>query len=180
MGPPVRPGRPQEGAKAGRVISLVGPANSGKTWLICRLVEHFRAQGLKVAVLKHSHKPGLAQAPEVRRHREAGARTVALAGPHLLHLNRSYPGEPPLAEILRLLAPAVDLVLVEGYKSGDLPQIALAGPGLDEVLPDRSRVVALVSPAPLDAAVPVFKPEEVAELARFIQAFLAQDEGLPS
>lgn len=177
MEPPARRGRPKEGAEAGRVISLVGPSNSGKTGLICRLVEHFRAKGLKVAVLKHSHKPILAQALEVRRYREAGVSTVALAGPHLLHLNRSYPGEPPLAEILRLLAPAVDLVLVEGYKSGDLPKIALAGPGSDEAPVHLSRVVALVSEEPAKAAVPVFKPGEVAELGRFILTFLAQEEG---
>jgi molybdopterin-guanine dinucleotide biosynthesis protein MobB len=43
-----------------KAITIVGPSNSGKTELICRLVAWSRAQGLTVAVLKHSHKLVLA------------------------------------------------------------------------------------------------------------------------
>ena len=38
-----------------KAIAIVGTSNTGKTELICRLLEWFSAPGLRVAVLKHSH-----------------------------------------------------------------------------------------------------------------------------
>ena len=36
-----------------RIFAISGVKNSGKTTLICRLLEIFKDKGLKVAVLKH-------------------------------------------------------------------------------------------------------------------------------
>jgi molybdopterin-guanine dinucleotide biosynthesis protein B len=158
------------------VISVVGPSGSGKTTLICGLLGWFGAQGLKVAVLKHSHKtipPD--DGKDTGKFRRAGAQAVALAAPGLLTVSRFFPGEPPLKAALAALAAAADLVLVEGYKTSSLPKIALVGPTLEEVLPDRSRVVALVSSDPVESELPVFRPEEIAALGRFIKEYL----GLP-
>jgi molybdopterin-guanine dinucleotide biosynthesis protein B len=164
------------GDKGAKVMSVVGPSGSGKTTLILGLLSWFQAQGLKVAVLKHSHKTILPEAgKDTGKFSRAGARAVALAAPGRLTLSRRYAGEPPLEEALAALAAAADLVLVEGYKTSDLPKIALVGPDLEEVLPDRSRVVALVSSAPREGALPVFQPGEIAALGRFIQDYL----GLP-
>jgi molybdopterin-guanine dinucleotide biosynthesis protein B len=164
------------GDKGAKVMSVVGPSGSGKTTLILGLLSWFQAQGLKVAVLKHSHKTILPEAgKDTGKFSRAGARAVALAAPGLLTLSRRYAGEPPLKEALAALAEEADLVLVEGYKTSDLPKIALVGPGLEEVLPDRSRVVALVSSAPQEGSLPVFQPGEIAALGRFIQDYL----GLP-
>jgi molybdopterin-guanine dinucleotide biosynthesis protein B len=157
-------------------MSVVGPSGSGKTTLILGLLSWFQAQGLEVAVLKHSHQAILPEeGKDTGKFSRAGARAVALAAPGRLTLSRRYAGEPPLEEALAALAAAADLVLVEGYKTSDLPKIALVGPDLEEVLPDRSRVVALVSSAPREGALPVFQPGEIAALGRFIQDYL----GLP-
>ena len=159
-----------------KVISFAGLSGSGKTTLICGLLGWFKAQGLKVAVLKHSHKAGLGdEAKDTGKFRRAGALAVALAAPGLLQVTRSCPAEPPLDEALAAIAADADLVLVEGYKTSPLPKIALVGPGLEKVLPDLSRVVALVSSSPVAAAVPVFHPGQIAELGRFIKKYL----GLP-
>lgn len=156
-----------------KVISLVGPSGSGKTTLICRLLGWFGAQGLKVAVLKHSHKPGLGDdGKDTGKFRRAGARTVALAAPGLLQISSFLPHDPPLDAVLAAVAPDADLVLVEGYKTSSLPKIAMVGHDLEEVLPDFSRVIALVSSHPVESSLPGVEHRQVAELGLFIKEYL--------
>jgi molybdopterin-guanine dinucleotide biosynthesis protein B len=164
MPPPVTPPK---------AVAIVGPSNSGKTELICRLVTWFRTQGLEAAVLKHSHHLQLADTgKDTGRYRQAGARNVALAAPGLLQITRVLAADPPVGEVLAAWTPDADLILVEGYKSSSLPQIALVGPQLEPVLQDFSRVIALVSGDPYESPLPVFAPGQVAELGQFIREFL--------
>ncbi len=156
-----------------KAIAIVGLSNSGKTELICGLLKWFAARKLKVAVLKHSHKQHLGdEGKDTGRYRAAGGRLVALAAPGLLQINRASVGEPELAAILNQLAPEVDLILVEGYKTSDLPKIGVVGPIVPPVLPDYPRLVAWVSSTPLATDLPVFSPSQVAEIGHFIHAWL--------
>jgi molybdopterin-guanine dinucleotide biosynthesis protein B len=156
-----------------KAVAIVGPSNSGKTELICRLLGWFQSQGLEAAVLKHSHKPNLGdQVKDTGRYRRAGAKNLALAGPGLLQITRCLPEDPSVEQVLAAWVPDADLILVEGYKSSALPKIALVGSRLEQVLPDFSQVIALVSTDPWESRLPVFAPHQVAELGRFIQNFL--------
>ena len=167
--PPAAPSTPTSPAPRDKAIAIVGPSNSGKTELICRLLEWFTAQGLRAAVLKHSHKQHLGDdGKDTWRYRQAGGRLVALAAPGLLQITRSGPEEPPLPMILAELAPEVDLILVEGYKTSDLPKVGLAPPEAAGKLPDYPRLVAWVSPSPRPTNLPVFHPQQVAQIGRFI------------
>lgn len=158
---------------AEKAVAIVGPANSGKTGLICRLVAWFQAQGLEVAVLKHSHKANLGdQNKDTGRYRGAGAGNVALAAPGLLQTTRFLPADPPAQEVLAAWSPQADLILVEGYKASSLPKIALVGSNLEKVVSEDARVIALVSSEPWKSPLPVFTPQQVAELGRFILEFL--------
>ena len=168
--PPAAPATPASPALRPKALAIVGTSNSGKTELICRLLEWFTAQGLRVAVLKHSHHQQLGDdGKDTWRYRQAGARLVALAAPGLLQITRSGPEEPPLEAILAELAPGADLILVEGYKTSDLPKVGLAPPDAASPLPDYPRLVAWVSARPLPTHLPVFNPLQVAEIGRFIQ-----------
>ena len=138
--------------------------------LICGLLEWFAAQGLKAAVLKHSHHLHLADdGKDTGRYRQAGAGLVALAAPGLLQITRSGAGKPALTTILAELAPAADLILVEGYKTSDLPKVGLAPREAVPTLPDYPGLVAWVSSWPLTTDLPVFHPRQVKEIGRFIQ-----------
>jgi molybdopterin-guanine dinucleotide biosynthesis protein B len=159
-----------------KALSIVGFSGSGKTELICRLLDWLVRQGLRVAVLKHTHHPDPGdQGKDTWRFREAGAQVVALAAPNLLQVSHTFPEEPPLPMILESLDPEVDLILVEGYKSGPLPKIVVLNPRIQDRLPDLTQVIALVGAASDAAAVPVFQPGEVAALGSFILTLL----GLP-
>lgn len=161
------------GALLAKAVAIVGPSNSGKTWLICRLLSWFQAQGRKVAVLKHSHHLNLGDTgKDTGRYRQAGALNVALAGPGVLQITRSLAADPTVDQVLAAWAPDADLILVEGYKSSSLPKIALVGAKSEKVLTDFSRVIALVSEEPTPSGLPVFSPGQVEELGRFILEFL--------
>jgi molybdopterin-guanine dinucleotide biosynthesis protein MobB len=160
-----------------RALAIVGFANSGKTELICRLLPRLAARGLRIAVLKHSHHPDLDrvdQGKDTWRYRRAGAHTVALAAPGLVQITRSFPGEPPLEQVLDMLAAGADLIVVEGYKTGPLPKVAVLRPEEREA-PDYPNLIALVSDKPVDSSLPVFQPHRVEELAAWLYDYLSRD-----
>jgi len=161
-----------------KAMAFVGYADSGKTELICRLLPVLAARGLKIAVLKHSHHPDLDRGDEGKdtwRYRRAGALAVGLAAPGLVQVTRSFAGEPPLNEALAALGGGVDLILVEGYKSGPLPKVAVLGPQDGGTAPDYPHLIALVSEGPVDTPLPVFRPHQVAELGRWLHDYLSRD-----
>ncbi len=112
-----------------KAIGFAGYSGSGKTTLLERVIPALTARGLKVSVLKHAHhsfdidKPG----KDSFRHREAGATEVAIVSARrwvMMHESRGE-AEPSMEAMLTHFAPC-DLVLVEGYKFGELPKIEVA------------------------------------------------------
>jgi molybdopterin-guanine dinucleotide biosynthesis protein B len=168
--PSAAPSQSPSPAPRGKAIAIVGLSNSGKTELICRLLEWFAAHNLRAAVLKHSHHQHLGDdGKDTWRYRQAGGRLVALAAPGVLQITRSSSEEPSLDAILAELAPGSDLILVEGYKTSNLPKVALAPVDAAAPLPDYSHLAAWVSVRPLPTTLPVFHPLQVEELGRFIR-----------
>jgi molybdopterin-guanine dinucleotide biosynthesis adapter protein len=157
-----------------KAMAFVGYADSGKTELICRLLPVLAARGLTVAVLKHSHHADLDREDEGKdtwRYRRAGALAVGLAAPGLVQVTRVFAGEPPLEQALAALGPGADLILVEGYKRGPLPKVAVLGPD-DREAPNFPHLIALVSERPVDTPLPVFRPHQVEELGRWLHDYL--------
>jgi molybdopterin-guanine dinucleotide biosynthesis protein B len=160
-----------------RAIGVVGYSNSGKTELICRLLPLLTARGLKVAVLKHSHHPDLDrvdQGKDTWRYRQAGAYAVALAAPGLVQVSRSFSGEPSLQQALAMLAGQVDLIVVEGYKTGPLPKVAVLGLE-DREAPDYPNLLALVSDKQVSSSLPIFERNQVDELAAWLYDYLSRN-----
>jgi molybdopterin-guanine dinucleotide biosynthesis protein B len=178
ISPPETRASPSDNSTATpRAIAIVGFSNSGKTELICRLLPLLAARGLRIAVLKHSHHPDLDLADRGKdtwRYRHAGACAVALAAPGLVQVTRSFVGEPHLDQILAMLAAEADLIIVEGYKTGPLPKVAVLRPE-DREAPDYPNLVALVSDKQLNSPLPVFQPQQVEELASWLYDYLTRN-----
>ncbi|MEC7794474.1 molybdopterin-guanine dinucleotide biosynthesis protein B [Pseudooceanicola nitratireducens] len=162
-----------------KIFGIAGYKNSGKTGLTERLVAEFTARGLRVSTVKHTHhrvdldKPG----KDSHRHREAGAQEVLIVSENrwaLLHELREDP-EPPLETLLPKLSP-VDLVLVEGYKSGPHPRIEAhrAETGKPFLADEDPTILAIASdtPSACPAGRVVFHLDDTGAIADFISATL--------
>lgn len=163
-----------------KVYGVTGWKNTGKTWLVARLVTEFTARGLTVSTIKHAHHDLDLDTPgtDSHRHRQAGAAEVMLASPNRIAILQELHGapEPDLEALLSRLAP-VDLVLVEGYKRLPHPKIETWRSGAAEAprAGGDATIRALAAEGLVgDPGKPVFDLNDVAAIADFI----AQEVGL--
>ncbi|MDP5241257.1 molybdopterin-guanine dinucleotide biosynthesis protein B [Uliginosibacterium sp. 31-16] len=159
-----------------KLFGISGWSGSGKTTLIEHLIPLFTARGLKVSLVKHTHhgfdidRPG----KDSFRFREAGASEVMLAGAARWALMRELRDEdqPTLAELVSHLSPC-DLVLVEGFKSAELPKIEVHRPAVGKPFfhTEFPNVVAIASDAPLAVELPVLDLNDPPAIAAYILRF---------
>lgn len=155
-------------------FGIAGYKNSGKTTLIVALLGELSSRGWRVGTIKHAHHDFDIDHPgkDSYLHRTAGATEVIVASArriaHIRELDDQH--QPDLDEIITRLV-RVDLVLVEGWKSGDHPRLELrrTGAGLPAIASAGSGVRAIVSDTPLPAeALPVLARDDVPAVADFI------------
>lgn len=162
-----------------RVFGIVGRSGSGKTTLIEAMIPWFNSQGLRVAVIKHSHHNLQFEPPQKdsSRFRHAGAREVIVASPYhyaLFH-NLDQQDEPMLADLVARLQPDLDLILVEGYRQAAIPRLEVYRPsrGIAPVYPETEQVVALVSDELIaDAPLPCLELNQPQAVAAFIYHYI--------
>ena len=114
-----------------KVISIIGEKKSGKTTLIEDLIMRLKDYG-SVGCIKHAQELDLDESKDTTRLFNAGAEMVIGSSEHVtLKLSRSKSKSLNqnlnLKEQLKDMADSgMDFVLVEGFKSSDLPKIALS------------------------------------------------------
>jgi molybdopterin-guanine dinucleotide biosynthesis protein B len=109
------------------------------------------------------------------RHREAGAEEVLLVGGARWALLHETPEGPPSLQSLAGRLSAVDLVLVEGFRTENFPRLEIYRPALGKppLWPENAGIVAVAT----DAAVlegykgVLLDLNDVAGIARWIVAF---------
>lgn len=148
---------------AHHVVGFAGYSGAGKTTLIEQLIPLLAQRGLGVSVIKHVHhgfdmdRPG----KDTWRHRVAGAQEVLAVSDERLVLMRELRSGttalPPLSDLLTHLGPAVDWVLVEGYKEAAVPKV--------EVWRPSTRQQPLYPSDPWVRAVATDEPEAVSGTA---------------
>ena len=156
-----------------KVFGFAGYSGSGKTTLIEKLIPRLVARGLRISLIKHAHHSFDIDQPgkDSWRHRQAGATEVLLTSRNrwaLMHELRDEP-EPGLDRQLLLLAPC-DLVLVEGYKTADIPKIEVHRPSTGNPLlhPNDPAIVAVACDEPVASPLPVLALDDVDGIAAFI------------
>ncbi|WHZ12048.1 MAG: Molybdopterin-guanine dinucleotide biosynthesis protein MobB [Burkholderiaceae bacterium] len=147
-----------------KVVGLAGYSGSGKTTLATGLIGALKSLGLRVSVIKHAHHGFDIDHPgkDSWRHRQAGAYEVLVASDRRLALMREFanPTELSLHGLIAALDPAVDWVLVEGFKHGSLPKIEVWRAATNKPLryPQDDMVVAVATDSPDSLPQPTARP----------------------
>jgi molybdopterin-guanine dinucleotide biosynthesis adapter protein len=157
------------------VLGIAAYSGTGKTTLLRKMLPLLRAQGLRVAMVKHAHHSFDTDVPGKDSYelRKAGATQMLVASRHrwALVTETGDAAEPRLDELLQRLDHAsLDLILVEGFKAESFPKIELHRPTLGNPLLctlDPS-IIAIATDAPLDVKlrIPVLdlnRPEHIVE-----------------
>ena len=132
--------------KRKRIVAISGIKNSGKTTLICRLLEIFKEKGLRVAVLKHDGHDFEPDVPgtDTYRQLQAGAYGTAVfsKGKYMLVKQQPQISEKELMEFF----PEADLILVEGFKYSTYPKIEIVRKGNSaESVSNPERLMAIAT-----------------------------------
>lgn len=151
------------------VIAFAAYSGTGKTTLIEKLIATLKSCGLRLAVIKHDgHRFEIDhEGKDSWRFTHAGADiTIISSAEKMAYVEQR---ELSLQQQIDMVYD-VDLILVEGYKNADLPQIGIArketGKGFTAEL---DRFIALVSDYDdLDTSIPCFGLDEVDKIAEFI------------
>lgn len=151
------------------VIAFAAYSGTGKTTLIEKLIATLKGCGLRLAVIKHDgHRFEIDhEGKDSWRFTHAGADITIISSAEKM----AYVEQRELSLQQQIdMVHDVDLILVEGYKNADLPQIGIArketGKGFTAEL---DRFIALVSDYDdLDTSIPCFGLDEVDKIAEFI------------
>ena len=143
------------------MIGIVGRKNSGKTTLLVAVAAELKRRGFRVASVKHGHHSFEIDHPgrDSWRHvHEGEVEAVLFLSSGKLAMVMQLPGEEPgLEEVVgrHYAHRGYDVVLVEGFKHGDLPKIEVhrrtsgAEPlCADPAAPAVHRFIALVTDDP--------------------------------
>lgn len=156
-----------------KVFGIVGWKNSGKTGLLERLVEEITNRGFAVSTMKHAHHDFDVdqKGKDSFRHRIAGAHQVLLSSSlrWVLMTELRDSSYPSIEEQIRKLDP-VDLVLIEGFKSGDHLKIetyrSITGNSI--IAPSDANIVAIATKDEIDTALPILDLDNTKNIADFI------------
>ncbi|MEN8134906.1 MAG: molybdopterin-guanine dinucleotide biosynthesis protein B [Thermodesulfobacteriota bacterium] len=155
-----------------QIIALVGKPDSGKTTLLEKLIPELNRRGYRIGTVKHHvHQFEMdRKGKDTWRHKQAGARTVALSSPTGLGIIRDVDHDHAIEELLDRYYYDVDLVIAEGYKSTALPKIELFRSGAhQEPLPNRDETwVAMISDTTPETDLPCLNLTDVAGIAEFL------------
>ena len=133
-----------------RVLGIAGWSGSGKTTLMTKLIPLLVGRGVRVATLKHAHHAFDVDQPgkDSYEHRKAGACEVIVSSARRwvqMHEVGDGP-EATLPQLLARLSPC-DLVLVEGFKTGQHPKMEVfrRAVGKTPLHPEDPRIIAIAS-----------------------------------
>ncbi len=134
------------------ILGFAAFSGTGKTTLLAQIIPLLKQQGLRIALIKHSHHNFQIDQPgkDSFRLREAGATPVMLISSHRRAIITEFASvqEPKLDDQLKLFDQAeLDLILVEGFKSEAFPKIELHRAIMNKPLlyPNDPNIIAIAS-----------------------------------
>lgn len=162
------------------VISFVaGKSGSGKTTLLEKVVSRLKADGMRLAVIKHDahqfevDKPG----KDTWRMAKAGADIVVISSPAKLAIIENVGKEKNLDELIAMISD-VDLILTEGFKRGNKPKIEVLRSEVNkEPVCHPDELLAVASDVHWDIGVPCYHIDDVEGVVATIKLYIADFTG---
>jgi len=148
------------------IISILGNSKAGKTTLITSIVPILRKKGLKVAVIKHTHK-------EVEIDREgkdswklfeSGA-DVVIASPDKIALIKR--GGEDLDRLCERYLHNYDIIFTEGFSSAGRHRIVIVNEESEIERFKNGKILAIISEKPVEGY-RHFKKDDIASISEFI------------
>ena len=111
------------------VFAVIGTSGSGKTRLVVQLVKELNRRGSSVATIKHASHGH--EGPPPTKDSElafaAGALTSVVISEDSTTVRRHENGTARLDDVIQVWCNEADIVIVEGFKSENLPMVYVAG-----------------------------------------------------
>ncbi len=159
------------------IVTFIGWHDSGKTTLASQVVSHLKQLGYQVAVIKSTKETGIAfdtPGTDTHTHRSAGADSVMLVAPDQMIIMTDNRGES-LTSLAHRHFPEVDIVIGEGFKEARQVSKIEVFRNTDKLLRNEvSGVIAVASDEPISGD-HIFRLNEAAEIASFIEKRFLQD-----
>jgi len=157
------------------IVSFVGYSNSGKTTFLVKVIKELKKRGYRIAVIKHDghdfeidHRD-----KDTWKHRQAGADVVCIASAQQLAIMQRTLTPLVLDEIIPLID-NVDLILTEGFKQENKPQIEVNRQG-SQYLGKKDNTIALVADALRYDGIPNFGLDDAEGVADFLQSMMSNE-----
>ena len=162
------------------VLGFCAYSGTGKTSLLTKLLPLLNAEGLRIAVVKHTHHEFDIDHSQKDSYklRKAGATQTLIASKKRMAWIAEFDDdheELTLTETLAALQPAsLDLVIVEGFKRENFAKIELHRPSLAHSLmfPKDNNIIAIATDDSLPIAsinIPLLDLNQPREISNFIQ-----------
>jgi molybdopterin-guanine dinucleotide biosynthesis protein B len=155
-----------------KIFAIAGWSGSGKTLLITRLIEKFKARNRKVVAVKHAPEIDLVQpaGKDSRRFLEAGADKSLLLSQNELACFLPLADHNDRFSLLKTAFRGADIVLMEGIYPEGVPIIEVVNTRLNPTLRlPVERLAAIVSDSPLQQPVPCFLINDVDPIIDFLE-----------
>ncbi len=153
------------------IVSIVGKSKSGKTTLIEKLIRELKLRGYRVATIKHIPQDVTFDEPDKDswRHIQAGSEATTISSLNKVVLIKPVTQESTLSEIVRFFGEDYDIILTEGFKTGNAPKIETHRKDVGLPLESIKKLVAIVTDEPLETKTRQFSFEEVKGLADLLE-----------
>ncbi len=160
-----------------QVISVTGRSCSGKTTLIEKLIVHYKNLGKKVSVVKsmrHEFDTDPA-GKDTYRYRESGAfASIITNGKKFALISQIDREETPHDLAVKYFTDS-DIVIIEGFKEGDIGKIEVIGDSTESPLfPEDKNIKFLVTDRSFDTELPVYKRDDINGIVKAIEKIFGE------
>ena len=157
-----------------KIFSIAGWSGSGKTLLITRLIENFKAKKKRVIAVKNAPDAYELQpeAKDTAQFLHAGADEVFLIAKNEL-LRMSLINAPQdMLEDLKSRLHEDDIVLMEGLYQPGIPVIEVDDASRPQALKfPLTKLAAMISTEKCSTGLPCFHPDQIAEICAFMEEY---------